>query len=195
MQRSMPGLANITNLYRHDYIFNIDEFGHVYFMIPDRTIDQMAMPRIKSQIVRLTYLACCNATGMERMPLMMIGRARRPILFMKESGSDRGFDYYNNKKSWMTSSLFFQWLRRFASFIFCAEEDRKVQIIIYSCPAHRSRETIQSFHNVEVAFLPPNTTSKLQPLDAGKMTRLKDYYRFNQYGYEVDLTDSGMKYI
>ena len=42
-------------------------------------------------------------------------------------------------------------------------DGRKIIMVLGNCPAHLYVE----LENVELAFVPPNTTSKTQPMDAG----------------------------
>ncbi|KAH9126751.1 hypothetical protein AeMF1_002829 [Aphanomyces euteiches] len=77
-------------------------------------------------------------------------------------------DYSSSKKGWMTSTLFREWLERFNSSM--AVQDRKVLLLVDNASSHRA---IESLSNVEVRFLPPNTTAYLQPLDAGIIAALK----------------------
>ena len=53
-------------------------------------------------------------------------------------------------------------------------EGRKITMIVDNCPAHPHVEGLQA---VELIFLPPNTTSKLQPMDQGVIRSLKAKYR------------------
>ena len=48
-----------------------------------------------------------------------------------------------------------------------------------------------NYPNLEVIFLPPNTTSKLQPMDAGIIAASKRHYRKSQLQYAVDMIDAG----
>ncbi len=50
---------------------------------------------------------------------------------------------------------------------------RKNQKICNNYPAHLNNVQLQ---NLRVEFLPPNATSKLQPLDQGIIKVLKQYY-------------------
>jgi len=45
--------------------------------------------------------------------------------------------------------------------------------------------------HVEVAFLPPNTTSHLQPLDAGIIASFKNYYKRNYCRHVLELFEEG----
>ena len=62
----------------------------------------------------------------------------------------------------MDSILFEEWIRevdrRFT------KEEQKIILLVDNCPAHPSIDNLVS---TELIFLPPNTTSKLQPMDQG----------------------------
>lgn len=195
IDRQMPLLRSTIQFYKHCDVFNADEFGHFYRMAPDRTIASERLPGRKCEKVRLTYLACCNADGSERLPLMCIGKAKKPRCFKKQEGQQLGFDYHANKKAWMTSALFFAWILRFSSYISRSSPSRKVLLLLDNCSAHGTEETLPLLDNVEVVFLPPNTTSKLQPLDAGIIAALKVRYRKWQYERALDYMDAKVENI
>ena len=79
----------------------------------------------------------------------------------------------------MTSCLFFEWLLYFEKEI-GKQEGRNVLLLMDNCSAHGSKETLPILKHVEIEFLPPNTTSKLQPLDAGIIAEMKVLYRRHQ---------------
>ena len=53
-------------------------------------------------------------------------------------------------------------------------EKRKIALVVYNCPAHPEVEGIKA---IDLIFLPPNTTSKTQPMDQGIIRSLKAWYR------------------
>lgn len=53
-------------------------------------------------------------------------------------------------------------------------EKRKILLFLDNCTVHNSPPTLS---NVEVYYFPPNTTSKLQPLDQGIIHNFKTLYR------------------
>ena len=106
IDRELPRLRAAISRFEKADVFNADAFGHFYNLAPDRTIAYDRMPGRKKQKVRLTYLGCCNASGSERLPLMCIGKARKLRCFKNKTGTELGFDYYNNTKAWMTTPLF-----------------------------------------------------------------------------------------
>lgn len=195
IERELPRIRQTVKLYNPNDVFNADEFGHFYRLAPDRTIAVERLPGRKKDKVRLTYLACCNATGTEKLPLMCIGKALRPRCFKKKRGQELGFDYHANRKAWMTSALFFGWLLRFSSYISRTGPERKVLLLIDNCSAHGSEQSLPAVDNVDVVFLPPNTTSKLQPLDAGIIAALKTRYRKWQYERALDCVDASVENI
>ena len=85
---------------------------------------------------------------------------------------ERSVLYRAQKKNWMTGILFEEWLRKFDSSF--RAESRKVALLIDNCPAHLE---IKNFTNIKLIFLPPNTTSVLQPMDQGVIRSLKAHYR------------------
>ena len=72
----------------------------------------------------------------------------------------------------MDSILFEEWVRevdrRFT------KEGRKINLLVDNCPAHPSIDNLVS---TELIFLPPSTTSKLQPMDQGVIRSLKAHYK------------------
>ena len=51
--------------------------------------------------------------------------------------------------------------------------NRKIALIIDNCTAHK----FVPLSNVKLIFLPPNATSRLQPMDMGVIHTLKAHYR------------------
>lgn len=51
---------------------------------------------------------------------------------------------------------------------------REIPMIVDNCPAHPA---VNNFCNLTLKFLPPNTTSLLQPIDQGITKNFKAYYR------------------
>lgn len=85
-----------------------------------------------------------------------------------------------NKKAWMNSSLFTDWFSK----CFCPEVelycktqnlDFKVLLILDNAPSH-PQALCNSNPNVKVVFMPPNTTSIIQPMDQGIIATFKKMY-------------------
>lgn len=190
----LPSLRETLQSYDVKDIFNADECGLNYRMAPDTTVAHKALPGRKKAKERISILFCCNSDGSQKFEPMFIGNAAKPRAFMKKSGREHGFDYHHNKKSWMTSVLFFQWLHRFDDSI-GQKSGRKAILLIDNCSAHGSPQTLPQLLNVTVKFLPPNTTSRLQPLDAGCIAAFKLRYRSFQLERALDLSEEGVTAI
>ena len=67
--------------------------------------------------------------------------------------------------------VFQQWLDKLNSKM--KRDNRSILLFIDNCTAHPDVQ----FSNVRLLFLPPNTTSKLQPCDAGIIQATKMHYR------------------
>lgn len=73
--------------------------------------------------------------------------------------------------------------------------DKKVLLSIENCIAHGSFNSFPYLSNVEVLCVPPNTTLKLQPLDAGNIAALRMHYKLCHVEHNVDLADVGINDI
>ncbi|GBO31195.1 hypothetical protein AVEN_230275-1 [Araneus ventricosus] len=72
----------------------------------------------------------------------------------------------------MTSSIFGEWLVNFDKKM--RNQARKVLLVLYNATCHAHGAQLK---NVKLLILPPNTTSKLQPLDHGVIKCFKIEYR------------------
>ena len=75
------------------------------------------------------------------------------------------------KKRWIDTELFEEWVREQDKKF--ALEGRKVALVIGNCTTHLNIENLKS---ITLDFLPPNTTSCLQPMDQEVIRSLKCYY-------------------
>ncbi|XP_064468388.1 tigger transposable element-derived protein 6-like [Ornithodoros turicata] len=106
--------------------------------------------------------------GSDRRLLFVIGKYQKP----------RCFGHYvpvrcrHNKKAWMTRDLFAEWFAEFDHDM--ARQKGKVLLVLDNCAAHHVKPSLAA---VTVLFLPPNATSKIQPLDLGIIHAFKVCYR------------------
>jgi hypothetical protein len=84
----------------------------------------------------------------------------------------------------MTSEIFNRWLFKFN----LAMHGRKVLLIIDNASSHK---ILRSYSNVTLHFLPPNMTSKIQPLDAGIIRCFKARYKRQYVQWLVDNIEAG----
>ena len=72
----------------------------------------------------------------------------------------------------MTGVLFEEWVRKLHSPF--RAQSRKVALLIDNCPAHPETKNLT---NMNLIFVPPDTTSILQTMDQGVIRSLKAHYR------------------
>ncbi|KAE8217129.1 hypothetical protein CF319_g8715 [Tilletia indica] len=72
----------------------------------------------------------------------------------------------------MTGTIFTEWVQWFDKRM--QQQNRKVMLLIDNASSHKAEVELQS---TTIRFLPPNTTSVLQPLDQGIIRSFKAHYR------------------
>ena len=166
-------LRPILSRYNPNDVFNADETGLYWRMLPDKTHTFKGEPctGTKMSKERVTVLVCANMTGTEKSPLLTIGKFKKPRCF-------RGVlvlptEYEANPSAWMNSSIFEDWLRKWDNKLKRAK--RKIVLFVDNCKAHPHIES--KLECIELVFLPPNTTSEIQPCDQGIINTMKVYYR------------------
>ena len=143
----------------------------------------------------------------------VIGKSKVPVCLRNVNMSLLPVTYRNNKKAWMVSGIFHEWLLRINEEF--KLQCRKVLLLVDNAPSHlvpaceesisdsetddgdgqhttasrkqshhcrRPRKKVRhtstsEFSNVEICFLPPNTTAHLQPMDAGIIKSFKAQYK------------------
>jgi len=107
----------------------------------------------------------------EKLPLLVIGKSKNPRAF--KNISRLPVEYVANKKAWMTGLIFEDWVRKLDRRF--RIEKRRIALVLDNCPMHL--HNISGLTNITLLFLPPNTTSRAQPMDAGIIRNLKVHYR------------------
>ena len=92
-------------------------------------------------------MAAAIAAG-EKLPMFVIGKAKNGQCIIGRVGE---------KNKWGIEA-----------------KERKVALIIDNCPVHPE---IENLSHVKLIFLPPNTTSVIQPMDQGVIRSLIAHYR------------------
>ena len=164
-------LPTILSNYKLENIFNADEFGLFYQCLPNKTyhLKGEKCSGGKKSKVRLTEMAAASAVG-DKLPMFVIWKSKNPHCF--KNVKHLPCEYKSPKKSWMNSDIFEEWVRKLDRKF--RADDRNIALIIDNCPAHPS---ISNLTNIQLVFLPPNTTSILQPMDQGFISSLKAHCR------------------
>lgn len=153
-------------------IFNCDETGLFFRVLPKHSLvlkgDKCNGSKYSKE--RLTVLLACSAEG-EKLTPLVIGKSKNPRCFGKRNHASLGVEYTFNGKAWMTRDIFTDWLKRLNNKMLSRK--RKILLLLDNCRAHPN----VSYSNLKLIFLPPNTSSRLQPLDVGIIQTMKLKYR------------------
>ena len=185
---ALPYLRRLSATYSLSNIYNSDEFGLWTSKPPRTTIGPHALTGRKNVKERLTFLACTNADGTDRLPPLVIGRAKNPRCFEGVSPRELGFDCELSTKAWMTTEIFKRWVQRLDLHI-GKTYGRKALLFIDNAPCHNIEEMSASLRNLRVVFLSKNTTSILQPLDLGIIASTKKRYQHRLTERAVDVIE------
>ena len=164
-------LPDLLRTYYPKDIYNADETSFFYKTGADRSLvfPDDDCRGVKKSKLRVTVMPCANMDGSDRLPLLVIGHSQKPRCF--RNSPRLPVEYFWNKKAWMTSTIFTSWVVEFNSRM--ATAGRHIIPVVDNCPAHPH----QVLSNVTLVYLPPNTTSKTQPMDQGIIQALKARYR------------------
>lgn len=165
-----------------DCVYNMDECGLFYQRYPDHqyVADEEAGrgSKLSASKNRVTLSVCCNADGSHKLPVYVLGKTKRPTCYLPDENMDTPSVHYDfNKSGWMTTPVFNAYLMWFWNHV-CARGTprRRTVLVVDNCPSH------VDFTNpcpqlLSVVFLPPNSTSLIQPMDQGIIRTLKWLYR------------------
>ncbi len=184
-----------------DQVYNCDETGLFPKMLPDRTLavksEKDKSAGFKQQKDRITLLFCCNRTGSQKLKLLCIGKSRSPRCLHHVNMATMPVQYTNSKNAWMTATIFEEWFQK--SFVPAVRKhlrslkmEEKAVLLLDNCPAHPPADMLESRDGkIKVLYLPPNTTSKIQPLDQGIISSFKKIYR-RELVKELVVSESGV---
>ena len=189
-EAELPIIRTMLSAFSRKDQFNCDEFGLYYKQAPTRTIGPSSLPGRKNRKERLTFMPCINADGSECIPPLVVGKSNIPKCFDGISPREFGFDYMNSKKAWNNRRIFYNWLCRFDGYIGMTPGRRAI-LLVDNCSAHGEMNILPPLKHIQVLFFPKNTTSLLQPLDAGVIACVKKRYRRRKIQRAVDLIDLG----
>ena len=94
-----------------EQIYNCDETGLYYRMLPDKTLaakDETRAKGMKKQKERVTIMACSNATGNHKLPLVFLHKYENPHCFRHINTGSLPVTYYS-WNAWMDRHLFNKW--------------------------------------------------------------------------------------
>lgn len=161
--------------FKPEDVWNTDETGCFFRALPDKTLSEKkkACRGGKKAKERLTISFFVNAEG-DKGPPIIIGKCATPKCFkgLRDKNNPHGLPYYSKSKAWMNADIMTTLVMKLNTRM--VREKRKIILLMDNVLSHPQD---LSLFNVKVVFLPVNTTSRLQPLDAGRIKNFKVHYR------------------
>ena len=136
----------------------------------------------KKFIDSLSVSVCTSMIG-EKVKPFVIWHSAKQRFFKNIPTRSLPVDYALNKKSWMISDLYENFLKKFDPKM--RLEDRKILLLLDNASTHPKVK----LNNIKLAFLTPNTASLSQPMDQGITQTMKLQYRQCQLQYVPDQMD------
>ena len=179
----------ITRGWKAENIWNMDETGSFWRGLPEKTLSEKGRRCTggKQAKQRLTWAFFTNAAGEKEDPVM-IGKSANPRCFKNLKSKHRPYNcsYFASKKAWMTTEVMTEVLSKLNGRL--KRRNRQILLFMDNAPCHP--ESLKGkFSNINVVFLPKNTTSKTQPLDAGIIASWKVLYRKRMLRYVCSKVD------
>ncbi|XP_051785915.1 tigger transposable element-derived protein 1-like [Erpetoichthys calabaricus] len=189
-------------------VFNADETGLFWKRMPSRTFitkEEKKLPGHKAMKDRLTLMFSSNASGDLKIKPLLVYHSENPRIFKKNNviKSKLPVHWKSNQKAWVTQVIFNEWiLETFApavkKFLLEKELPLKALLILDNAPSHSKdlEEILQeNYPFIKVQYLPPNTTSILQPMDQQVIANFKKLYTralFNKVFEECEFGGDNM---
>ena len=179
-------LSTIIGEYCPENVFNADETGLFFRTLPDKTLAQKGEVCKGGKLAkeRITVMLACSSTG-EKLKPLVIGKSKNPRCFKNINIDNLPVYWQSNKKAWMTEFIFLEWIKKLNKQM--KLKNRKILLFLDNATSHSSS---LSLSNIQLRFLPPNTTSKLQPLDLGIIRAFKARYRKHMMKFVITKIDS-----
>ncbi|XP_030879716.1 tigger transposable element-derived protein 2 [Halichoerus grypus] len=169
-----------------EQIYGADQTGLFWKCLPSRTLaleTEQNTSGYRSSRERIIIMCCANATGLHKLNLCVVGKAKKPRAFKGADLSNLPVTYFSQKSAWIEHSVFRQWFEKY--FVPQVQKHLKSQGLLEKAvllldfpPAHPNEELLSSDDGrIIVKYLPPNVTSLIQPMSQGVLATVKRYYR------------------
>ncbi|KAG7155896.1 Tigger transposable element-derived protein 1-like 54 [Homarus americanus] len=183
--------------YTDDQVFNMDESGLFWKRLPSKTFVVKSASKCRGQKLqkkRITVLFTTNASGTCKLKLSVIHTARKPHAYKNMDMTKLNVHWLTARKAWMFTALSLSWFDDcFVPDvkIFCEQQNVPFNILLLldNAPGH-SPLLLDRHPNVKVVFLPPNTTSLIQPMDQELICNVKAAFSAKKFKLLNDCTNT-----
>ena len=136
--QAIDDLGSIIDQYDPSCVYNMDETGLFLWFLPWYTVplppeDVSTVQGKKTAKDRVTLVVCCNATGTERLPIAMIGKAKELACI---SGNSWPIPYFQQKNAWIDVPTFNKWFNEVFEPHVRKRTGHKVLLILDNAPGH-----------------------------------------------------------
>uniref|UniRef100_A0A2I3GC45 JRK like n=1 Tax=Nomascus leucogenys TaxID=61853 RepID=A0A2I3GC45_NOMLE len=169
-----------------EQIYNADETGLFWKCLPSRISiikGKCTVPGHKSIEERVTIMCCANATGLHKLKLCVVGKAKKPRSFKSTDTLNLPVSYFSQKGAWMDLSIFRQWFDKIfvpqvREYLRSKGLQEKAVLLLDNSPTHPNENVLRSDDGqIFAKYLPPNVASLIQPSDQGVIATMKRNYR------------------
>ncbi|KAG6923255.1 tigger transposable element derived 1 [Chelydra serpentina] len=149
------------------------------------------MPGYKAAKDRLTLLLGANAAGDFKLKLLLV----HPRAFKGYSKAFLPVIWKSHPKAWVNRNIFEDWFNHhFVPSVrdYCSKNSLgfKALLILDNAPGHPT--ILDDMRpDIKVVFLPPNTTSLLQPMDQGVFASFKACYLRSTFAQAIRANEKG----
>ena len=184
-------------------IFNADQTGLYYRRYPCTTIvseerkKHVKGTKMMKDKERITTMCCTSSDG-KKVPLAFVGKAANPRCF---TGIDQDVTKYYTHNStawfrketteWWFGQVFGPWYREHYP------AGTHLIMILDGCSAHNGIQDWLDTHglaHIHVITLPPNVTSRFQPMDQGIIAWMKKRYKYGIVQLLLYILDNPERY-
>ena len=184
----MEEIKAIVSQYNSDDVLNMNETSLFYKLEPNRTLATKRLSGKKKQKERIIVALTANATGTICLPPLIINQFLKPQAFTSRHihyPENLGIKWTTNKKAWMTTDIFEQFILDFERRMLLAQKE-KVILLLDNFSGHQVPNVGSRLRVTQLVFLPPNTTSRFQPMDASIIASFKAQYQKLLIQYQID---------
>ena len=171
----LPGLLEE---YGPNCIYNADETGLFWKMQPKQSLICKGEDGRggKGSKERVTILLAANMSGTDKLKPLVINKSLRPRAFGRNRSRSASLpvDWEANKSAWMTAEIFTRWLTKLDRKFHQA--GKKIALVLDNATCH-PQDIPNVLKSIKLVFLPPNTTSVVQPMDQGIICNFKRKFK------------------
>ncbi|XP_065436021.1 tigger transposable element-derived protein 1-like isoform X2 [Chrysemys picta bellii] len=177
-------------------VFNVAETRLFWKKIPLRTDmaeEEESMPGYKAAKDRITLLLGANAAGDFKLKPLLVYHSENPKAFHGYSTAFLPVIWKSHPNVWVNKNIFEDWFNyHFVPSVrdYCSKNNLafKALLILNNSPGHPP--SLDDMHpDIQVVFLPPNTTSLLQPVDQGVIAYFKAHYLRSTFAQAIRETE------